>query len=130
MPLHGAKNLRGAKDKKVVHLNNNVKGIWLTGLSNIAIETPVDEGRARNGWFFSEDAPLDRLPKRASKGGADSLSRLSKMPNYVLGKTFYFANNLPYINRLNYTDWALVPGTRGWVNREVTQMQIAIRRIK
>ena len=130
MPLHGVKNLRGAIDKKVVHLNNNVKGIWLTGLSNIAEGTPVDEGRARNGWFFSGESPLDSLPERASKDGADSLARLSKMPNYVLGKTFYFANNLPYINRLNYTDWSVIPGKRGWVNREVTQMQIAMRRIK
>lgn len=130
MPLHGARNVRRAIDSKVDKLNNNVKGIWLTGLSNIAIETPVDEGAARNGWFFSENSPSKALPTSTSKAAADSLARLDRMPSYVLGKTFYFANNLPYINRLNYTDFALVPGTRGFVNREVTQMQIAIRRIK
>ena len=130
MPLHGLKNVKQAIDDKVDDVNQGVRGAYLQGLTNIIIESPVLEGMAANGWFLSQGAASTKLPTKSSKSGADSLARLYKMPDYVLGKKMFYANNLPYINRLNYTDWARVPGTRGWVNREVTQMLIAIRRIK
>ncbi len=130
MPLHGLRKVKDAIEDRVNDMNDHLRAIYLQGLSNIAVGTPVLEGMARNGWFLSDGTPLETLPSSASKGGADSLARLARMPDYVLGLNIYYANNLPYINRLNYTDWAIVPGTRGWVNREITQMQTAIRRIK
>lgn len=130
MALIGLKRVRAAIDKKVDGVNDHVRAIYLQGLSNIAIGTPVLEGMARNGWFLSTGYPDKSLPVSVSKSGADSLARLEKMQKYVLGMKLFYANNLPYINRLNYTDWAIVPGTRGFVNREITSMKAGIRGVK
>ena len=61
--------------------------------------TPVDTGRARGNWQTSTNArPSGTLPIRnANRAVAEAnLSALT----YTLADTIYFANNLPYIQRL------------------------------
>lgn len=102
MPLIGRENLNLAIDGLKMSMNNDVKGVYLAGLTNIIQGTPADKGRARNNWFLSVDAPSNKVTTSASVGGGSSLSQASKLPKVVLGKKIYFTNNLPYINILEY----------------------------
>ena len=138
MPLIGAKKVKQAMQDTKKPLNMKLKGIYLQGLGNIANGTPVDEGRARSNWFLKEGSPSTQV--------TDSVSgdpHLTSMPNWVLGVKLYYANNLPYINALEYGGYTGVgPKTKagaggiysdqsvnGWVRSEVLVMRSAIRRI-
>ena len=100
MPLIGRKKVDEAIIATVVAANENIKGVYFAGLANIIQETPADSGRARNNWFLSVGAPSTKTNN--SKTGSSSITQLSKMPDFVIGKKLYFVNNLPYISTLEY----------------------------
>lgn len=102
MPLLGRKSVEIAMDKVVLSANDDLRGVYFAGLSEIVKGTPVDEGRARNNWFMSVGAPSNKTTTSASTGGGGSLSQAGKIPKNVLGKKIYFTNNLPYISLLEY----------------------------
>lgn len=102
MPLKGLSNVNNAIDDLVMNQNNNVKGVYLAGLANIVSGTPADKGRARNNWFLSVDAPLNKTTATRSKAGSNSIRQALRMPRIVLGKKIFFSNNLPYIGALEY----------------------------
>ncbi len=102
MPLIGLKGVKLAINQLEQSANDNVRGVYLAGLKNIAQETPADTGRARNNWFLSVNAPSKKTTTSESVGGGSSLSQASKLPKDVLGKKIYFTNNLPYIGVLEY----------------------------
>lgn len=102
MPLKGLGNVRKAIDKIPEQMNENVKGVWLAGLTNIVKETPADTGVTRNNWFLTARAPSNQSTDRASAGGAASTRQLSKMPKWVLGKKLFFTNNRPNAHTLEY----------------------------
>ena len=102
MPLIGRKGVDDAIDDLVMSVNNDVRGVYLAGLSNIVKETPADTGRARNNWFLTVNAPSNRTTTSKDSGGGSSLSQAGKLPKSVLGKKIYFTNNLPYIGALEY----------------------------
>ena len=128
MPLHGVASLQAAINERVDNMNNSLRAKFLQALSNVAIGTPVDEGRAANNWFLTTTRPSSQT-RGKNKSATASITSLNKMPARVIGIKLFYSNNMPYINRLNYTDWAIVPGTRGWVNREMDQLRVAIRNI-
>lgn len=102
MPLHGKKKVKDAIDDLPSKVNNDLRGVYLSGLANIIKETPADSGRARNNWFLSVNTPSNKVTTSSSVGGGGSLSQAAKMPKNVLGKKLYFTNNLPYIGVLEY----------------------------
>jgi len=76
-----------------------IRAAALEVFTSIIERTPVDTGRARGNWQTSTNArPRGTLPIRsANKAVAEAnLSALT----YTLADTIYFANNLPYIQRL------------------------------
>ena len=102
MPLKGLGNVKAAINRIPEQLNNDVKGVFIAGLTNIIQETPVDTGVTRNAWFLSVGAPSGANGGRANKSGSGSVKQLAKMPKSILGKTLYFTNNRPNINTLEY----------------------------
>jgi hypothetical protein len=102
MPLRGVEGVKLAMSDLKQSANDDVRGVYLAGLSNIVKETPADSGRARNNWFLSVNAPSSKVTSSASVGGGGSLSQASKIPKDVLNKKIYFSNNLPYIGVLEY----------------------------
>lgn len=93
--------LTAAYQKKVVKPHENlVRKTALMAFTNIALATPVKSGRARANWNISVDtvdaSTTDNTaqPNFVSKA-ADAVA------NFVIGKTIYISNNLPYIKRLN-----------------------------
>lgn len=136
MPLKGLDNVKKAMNVDIyLQMNNDIKGVYLSGLTNIIKETPVDSGRARNNWFLSVSSPSTKL---TSVSGAASFNQLNKLPKRVLNRKLYFTNNLPYIGTLEYGGYP-VPGgelteggfskqaPKGWVRSTLIKMANKIR---
>ena len=101
MPLIGRANIDSAIQKTYMKANDDVRGVYLQGLYNIVLATPVDEGRARNNWFLTADVPSSKKTTSKSKG-LNALRQLRQMPKRVINKKMFFTNNLPYIETLEY----------------------------
>jgi len=101
MPLIGRQAINEAIEAKYLEANDNIRGIWLSGLTVVVQETPVDEGRARNNWFLSVSTPSSATTTSKSKG-LGAIRQLRSMPKRVLNRKLYYTNNLPYISKLEY----------------------------
>ena len=93
--LKGRERLDMAIKEQIDNLNKGVRSIYFQALTDIVEETPVDSGRARQGWFLTVANPSSSI-----NGGG--VAQLSKMPKNVLGKKIFFTNSTPYINKLEY----------------------------
>lgn len=116
MPLIGLNKVKKAVDKIVDDQNEKVKAIYIQGLSAVITMTPVsfkDGGRLRNNWFLTVDKPSQSTRGRNNRGSA-SYSSLSKMPSYVLDKTIYFTNNMPYASVVEFGGYPKNPKYGTW----------------
>ena len=125
MPLIGRENVDKAILKLKESANDDVRGVYFSGLSAVIKGTPVDEGRARNNWFLSENNPSESITDSESKSGSGSISQLSHIPKNVMNTKVFFTNNLPYIKRLEYGWSQQAPD--GWVRRTVMAMRKKLR---
>lgn len=127
--LIGKESLLRAIDKKREEANEGVKSVYFTLLSKVIVETPVDEGRARNNWFFTIDKPASKSKtrNRKSKRGADSLNSL-KFPDDIFDTKIYLTNNLPYIARLEYGGWS-DEKPEGWVRSAIQDARGLIKQL-
>ncbi len=102
MPLIGREKVEQMLTNYEQTANDNIKGVYLSGLTNIVAGTPADSGRARNGWFLSVGAPSNSTESSNNKTGSNSFSQISRMPQSVLGKKIFYTNNTSYIGVLEY----------------------------
>lgn len=128
MGLKGVKSLKGAISELRQSVNDDVRGVFIGGLTNIAGGTPAEKGTARNGWFLSEGTPSNETTLTASMGGVNSISEISKMPEDILNKTIYYTNNVPYIGVLEYGGYPNPPkkgshikGSQGWYYKIISE---------
>lgn len=138
MPLLGRKNVDSAIDDLYTKTNDNLRGVFLSGLTNIVQETPVDEGRARNNWFLSVSTPSSATTTSKAKG-LGAIRQLRSMPKRVLNRKIYYSNNLPYISKLEYGGYGSnspsgktangfsKQAPNGWVRKTLIKMQNKIR---
>lgn len=112
MPLRGVNKVKASIDAVKDSVNDDLRGVYLAGLSAIIKSTPVDEGRARNNWFLTHRTPSTRTTSSRSDGGTSSINSLQKMPKDVIGKKLYFTNNLPYIGVLEYGRYPIPGGSK------------------
>ena len=140
MPLKGKQNVKDAVGAIADRKNDQLRAVFIKGMQNIALGTPVDEGRARNSWYFSAKAPQTSGERSANKSGSSSLRGISTMPKRVFGRKIFYANDMPYINKLEYggfPDPADNPqktsggfsdqAPKGWVRGELLKMRKRIR---
>tara|TARA_R110000823_G_scaffold295316_1_gene414391 strand:- start:6418 stop:6879 length:462 start_codon:yes stop_codon:yes gene_type:complete len=103
MPLLGREKVTfELKEGIKSRVNNNLKGVYLSGLGNIIAGTPADKGIHRNSWFLTVGVASNSTTTSENKTGASSIRQLAKMPAVVLGKKLYFTNNAPAISILEY----------------------------
>ena len=137
MALHGLNSLRDALSAIDEPVNDKLKVIYLQGLGNIALGGPVAQvegGRSRSNWFLKVGSPSNETTEQKNQD-----THLDRMPQNVLGKRIFYANNLPYINTLEYGGFpGNGPKTRdgysdqavgGWVRKELLIMRAGIRNI-
>lgn len=103
MPLLGREKVEhelkvGIKER----LNDDLRGVYFSGLGNVISGTPADEGIHRNSWFLSVGVASNSKTTSKSKSGASSIRQLSKMPQVVIGKKIFFTSNAPAMNTLEY----------------------------
>lgn len=125
MPLIGRKRVKKLLDSSYTILNDNLRGVYLAGLTNVVQGTPVDTGRARNNWFLSVGHPSDSITTSKAKG-LGAIRSLRTMPKRVINKKLYYTNNLPYIDALEYSGHSQ-QSPRGWVRTTLIKMQNKIR---
>ena len=101
MPLKGRKNVDLAIEKRYLAANDDVRGVYLQGLYNVVLGTPVDEGRARNNWFLTVGVASGNSTTSKSKG-LSAIRSIRQMPKRVMNQKIFFTNNLPYIETLEY----------------------------
>jgi hypothetical protein len=92
------------KDNKkitVAGANRALRATVVKNWGDIIKSTPVDEGRARGGWFVTSGAPSTIADNRAkkTKGPAFVLSKTNKD---MFGTKWFLTNNLPYILPLEF----------------------------
>lgn len=124
MPLRGADGVRKAIKELEFSANDKLRGVVFQALGNIQNGTPRDTGRAINNWFVSVGAPSSQVTDDTSGNEI----KLGDLPDYIIGKTIYFSNNLPYIERLEYGAWSQQAPT-GWVRSEISSLKQAVRNI-
>jgi hypothetical protein len=124
MPLIGLDKVEKAIDNIVLEQNKKVKAIYIQGLSAVITGTPVhfsDGGRLRNNWFLTTEKPSQSTRGPNSRGSA-SYSSLSKMPDYVLDKTIYFTNNMPYAVTVEYGLYPKNPKLGTWTGNQYQKL--------
>lgn len=123
MALKGLANLKRVMSVDLYEqMNDDIKGVYLSGLFNIVQETPADTGRARNNWFLSIGSP-SRKTTKAKSSGLGTISELRKMPKRVLNRKLYLTNNLPYIGTLEYGGYP-TPVKQGSYNKKTKSFEI------
>lgn len=124
MPLKGVRQVKDAIQNLTVNANKNIRGIMFQTLANIQIGTPRDTGRAANNWFISVGSPSD---KSSDSTSGNKLS-IEDLPKSVFGQKFYYTNNLPYIERLEYGGHSQ-QAPKGWVRAEIKRAKRALRKL-
>ena len=103
MPLLGLEKVSFELTKGIKQrVNEDLKGIYLSGLGNIISGTQADKGLHRNSWLLTVGAPSGAVTTNENKAGSDSFVQLANMPISVLGKKIYFTSNAPAMNILEY----------------------------
>lgn len=128
MPLIGREKLSAAMQQVAyVETNDNIKGVYLAGLTNIVAATPADTGRARNNWFLTVGSPSSKDTVVESKSGSESIIQLDKMPKNVLNKKLYYTNNLDYIVPLS--KGSSLQAANGWIQKTLGLMVQKIKQL-
>ena len=80
--------------------------------TDIIYDTPVLSGRLRNNWIpsINQGANYSMLgfdtSKRKSKVRPVVAETTGKVLELKLGDTFYFTNNMPYAERIEFKGWS------------------------
>jgi len=145
MPIKGRKNVDRAIEKRYLAANDDIRGVYLQGLYNVVLGTPVDEGRARNNWFLTIGAASGNSTTSKSKG-LSAIRSIRQMPKRVMNQKIFFTNNLPYIETLEYgrypnpskgekttggysTQVTQYKSPKGWVRATLKSMASKVRRL-
>lgn len=98
-----------------------VKKVSIDMSSRIVLRTPVDTGRARANWSLTFDRPMDGTTTSTDKTGQSTGSaNTAKAMTWKSGDV-WIANNLPYIQRLEYGWSDQAPG--GFVRVTVREFE-------
>jgi len=78
--------------------------IVLTLIGELTVHNPVDTGRSKGNWFTTIEQPHRGYSWNRYSPGGELTRRNAEvtMNRFTLGNTIWIANNLPYIEFLEY----------------------------
>lgn len=89
-----------------------------------ALNTPVDTGRGRWGWYMSVGSPSDEVPPEGQYGFPDVADHGGgALDNITVDGTLYITNNVGYLVYVNNGTRYIAP--RRFVERAISQFQVA-----
>lgn len=109
--------LKSAVKKSTEITNDTWRKSVVQAFTQTVIGTPVDTGRARNGWVFANGTG-----NSGAIGNGEPVN-VSRIPD--IGGVCILFNNLPYIERLE--DGYSQQAPSGWVKRVVNQWPAIVR---
>ena len=110
------------RTKKSLDDDNNA--VVLALFKSIILDTPIDEGRARGNWHYSEGSPIFEISLNSFKSESESTDQLDAISQNK-SKQYVLTNNLPYINALEYGSSKQAPA--GMVRKNVARINNIIR---
>jgi hypothetical protein len=116
--------------------NHIVRQVAVVAARNLALETPVDTGRARSNWIVNVGAPSREeieayfpgrdLGKGERKNFGGVLGQAeAEVENRQPGQDIFISNNLPYIKPLN--DGSSAQSPAGFVQTAIDRAAEAVR---
>jgi hypothetical protein len=105
--------------------NASVRKVCLQVLAGVVLKTPVDTGRARGNWQASVNAPSTVATDDKDKTGVVTISAAKAAVDGAPGNVFWLANNLPYIERLEYGHSKQSP--KGMVRLTIKEVKASLR---
>lgn len=90
--------IEGFVSKAIKATERTRKASALELFTEVIRQTPVDSGRARGGWDFTEKSPSNRVNDSVS----DSLPVVRSDLISSNSKTYFLTNNVEYIRTLEY----------------------------
>lgn len=84
------------------NLDTVVRKTTLEVFKRVIMRSPVDTGRFRANWIFSQGAPSSNINTSSfDKSGSATVGKVdSALPEKAAGGVYCLTNNLPYANRL------------------------------
>lgn len=101
--------------------DKTVRAVTLSLFNSVIRDTPVDTGRARGAWETTVDQPSTTVPDRLDKSGGQAMAEVAAKTPEGAGQETYIANNLPYIEELEYGSSKQAPA--GMVRVNFTRVQ-------
>lgn len=96
-----AAKLQGFEDRSLEKIDRIIRYTVLEIRTRLIIRTPVDTGRARNGWILGVDARPAGEPGGLDPTGQGAAERIAAaVPYRAAGHVYFIANNVPYIRDL------------------------------
>lgn len=92
--------LKDVSKKEIQRFDKAYRAEVVDTLNSVINMTPVDKGALRNSWMLSQTYSRNAKSSGKSNKGASYLKR--KTAGGMLGKIFYFYNNLPYAEIVEY----------------------------
>jgi hypothetical protein len=125
----GAAVRRFADDKPRL-IEQGIRRATIDMFSRVVLRTPVDTGRARGGWSFSEGGPARGSGGRLDPGGGAAIGAITGGVSGARigdGTEHWLTNTVPYIERLENGYSRQAPA--GMVKVTVAEFRGAFERI-
>lgn len=106
-------------------VDRTVRAVTLSLFNSVIRDTPVDSGRARGAWETTVGQPSSSVPERLDKSGQQAMAEVSANTPKGAGQETYIANNLPYIEELEYGSSKQAPAGMVRVNFARVQKNLA-----
>ena len=108
-----------------------IRQVSLAGLKGVMLKTPVDNGTARANWnvgLNTVDRSTSEESSSSSKNNIDP-SKFNEGSSVIArveeGDSINISNSMPYINRLEFTDYS-AQGS-GMVRRTLEELKVFLR---
>ena len=111
--------MRKIADRMGERLEYVARGVFLDLFTNIIYDTPVDTGRLRGNWQTSIGSPTSNPVGRTGAAGP-----ILEVFETIKGPDLYFfTNNLPYAERIEFDGWSHTKAPAGMVRINVDKTE-------
>jgi len=122
-----ARDVRVFAKKAKLDTRQVIRAVTLEISTSIILRTPVDTGRARNGWRATIDKPSAVKGRKADPAATAALGTVRTAVSDIGGNIYYLTNNLPYIRRLEYEGWS-TQAPAGMMRVSASEYAVALRK--